>query len=65
MPILVHAGEMVLPRNISEGVQSMSERAGSRSQNVTVNIAPRETTMTHDDIIRAVKIGIRKGSLGQ
>jgi len=64
MPILAHAGEMVLPRNISEGMQSMTRGGSSNRQSVTVNIAPRETTMTHDDIVRAVKIGIRKGQLG-
>jgi hypothetical protein len=36
MPLYAHAGEMVLPKNISESVQSMAERGGGASP-VNVN----------------------------
>jgi len=77
MAVFAHQGEMVLPEHISSPLQTalpaMMEHMASMTQtsnssvrgDTHIHIAPRETTMSHEDIIRAVKTGIRKGQLGQ
>jgi hypothetical protein len=68
MAIFAHAKEMVLPESLSTGLQRIIAGGGvtntsSKRQNIGVNINARNNNLSHDDIIRAVRMGIRRGEL--
>ncbi len=62
VPAIVHGGERVLTPQQNVNFEKVAK--GGRSGDIHVHINHQGSNMTQADMVRAVKIGIRKGQIG-